>query len=443
MTTRSASTPRFFYGWVILMACFLITTVASGTMMAFGVFINPLADDMGWSHSALSFAYALSAIVSGLGVLAVGSLEHRYSIRLILFLGTLVHAFGVYMTSTATSVEAFCFWYGGIAALGRSAFFISTATLITRWFEQRRGLAMGLTMSGNGVGPFIFSPLVTWLIFQWDWQTAFIIMSMVMVVCLAFGCFLISNHPHDMGFEPYGATPRPLPPASQGVRPPVAVTRHGESAGSLWNNVLRLEGFWTLSLINFFCCVSHSIPLVHIVGFAQAAGLSAFTSSWVLSLMGITSVVGRIFWGVFADRHGARLTLMLTLFMQGTLVLWLVNTQDPALFFLYAIVWGFGYGGVGTQYGIVAREVFGARLFSPGYSGQNSFAMVGMAIGGFLGGYLFDISNSYATSWLLSFTSGVIAVLLALDLVAQGERARAAQAAPGPELRQPVKTAGV
>src|SRR5262245_21149173 len=175
MTAPAAPAKRFFYGWVVLATCFLITTVASGTMMAFGVFITPLVDDMGWSHSALSFAYALSAIVSGVGVLVVGSLEHAYSIRLILFLGTLIHAFGVYMTSTATSVEMFCLWYGVIAALGRSAFFISTATLITRWFEQRRGMAMGLTMSGNGIGPFIFSPLVTWLISQWDWQTAFVV----------------------------------------------------------------------------------------------------------------------------------------------------------------------------------------------------------------------------------------------------------------------------
>jgi MFS family permease len=158
--------------------------------------------------------------------------------------------------------------------------------------------------------------------------------------------------------------------------------------------------------------------------------------------MSITSVIGRIFWGVFADRHGSRLTLMLTLFLQGTLVIWLVNTQDPAIFFLYALCWGFGYGGVGTQYGVVAREVYGARLFSPGYSGQNCFAMVGMAIGGFLGGYLFDVSHSYAASWLVSFAAGLIAVLLAMDLVAQGERAKAAQGpeTPVPEAVQPARS---
>ncbi len=132
---------------------------------------------------------------------------------------------------------------------------------------------------------------------------------------------------------------------------------------------------------------------------------------------------------MFADRHDARLTLMLTLFMQGTFVLWLVNTQDPAIFFLYALVWGFGYGGVGTQYGVVARELYGARLFGPGYSGQNCFAMVGMAVGGFLGGYLFDVSHGYVTSWLISFGAGLISALLAMDLVGQSERARSGKTA--------------
>lgn len=444
MTPRPIPAPRFFYGWVVMAACFLITMMASGTMMAFGVFITPLSEAMGWSHSALSFTYALSAIVSGLGVLVVGSLEPIFSVRVLLLSGTLLGGLGIYMTSTVTSVEAFCFWYGVVAALGRSTFFMSTATLITRWFEKRRGMAMGLTMAGNGVGPFIFSPVVTWMILRWDWQTAFVVLSITMTAFLLLGCLFVRNHPRDLGLQPYGTGSAPAP-VPRPATPPAAPPAHANSVASLWGRVLRLESFWTLALINFFCCTSHSIPLVHIVGFAQTAGLSAFASAWVLATMSITSVIGRIFWGLFADRHGSRLTLMLTLFLQGTLVIWLVNTQDPVIFFLYALCWGFGYGGVGTQYGMVAREVYGARLFSPGYSGQNSFAMVGMAVGGFLGGYLFDISHSYVTAWLISFASGLVAVLLAMDLMAQGERAKAVQtlATSEPEPVPPAQTASV
>src|SRR5262245_21621753 len=436
MTTAvsaSATDPacrRFFYGWVILAACFLVTTVASGTMMGFGVFITPMAEDMGWSHSALSFSYSLSALVTGIGVLVVGLFLHTHSIRLIFFLSTVIHCLGIYMTSTVTTIEGFYFWYGFVASAGRSAFFLSTTTLITRWFEKRRGLVMGIMMSGNGVGPFIFSPAITWMIFMWNWQTAYMVLSALMTVCLSVSCFFIRNHPHEMGLAPYGGNPEPILVQSRSTSR--VVSKPTRSGRSLWGAVLRMEGFWSLSFINIFCCLCHSIPLVHVVGFALSAGLSAFAASWVLAVMSISSVVGRIYWGIFADRYGARFALMLTLFMQGSLILWLVKAQDPVIFFLYALVWGFGYGGVGTQYGMVSREVFGARLFGPGYAGQNAFAMVGMSLGGFLGGYLYDLSHSYVTSWLVSFTAGIISSLLAMDLMAQGERAKAeAVAAPG------------
>jgi MFS family permease len=431
MTTAVQTVPgakaRFFYGWIILFACFNVTTMASGTMMAFGVFINPLADAMGWSHSALSFTYALSAIVSGIGVLFVGSYLNTYSLRQIFMWSALVHGFGIYMASTAQTIEAFYLWYGFVAALGRSAFFISTTTLITRWFETRRGLVMGIMMAGNGVGPFFFSPLVTWLIYMWDWQTAFVVLSLTLAIAMMLSCLLIRNHPHDMGLLPYGRSPAPARPVQPTPRGPAGPPPARPTTGSLWGEVLRLEGFWSISAINFFCCVCHSIPLVHIVGFAQHAGLSAFASAWVLSLMSVSSIVGRIYWGIFADRHGSSFALVITLFMQGALVLWLVNTQDPVVFIVYALVWGFGYGGVGTQYGVVSREVFGARLFGPAYAGQNCFAMVGMAIGGFLGGYLFDISHDYTASWLVSFAAGLISSLIAMDLLAQRDRAQNAQ----------------
>ncbi len=430
---------RLFYGWIILLACFMVTTVASGTMMGFGVFITPMAEDMGWSHSALSFSYAMSAMVTGVGVLIIGSFMHTHSVRFIFFISTIVHCFGIYMTSTATSIEGFYFWYGFIASAGRSAFFLSTTTLMTRWFEKRRGLVMGIMMSGNGVGPFVFSPIITWMIFQWGWQTAYVVLSVVMTVFLTASCVLIRNHPHEMGLTPYGHIPNAVPVPPRPVRPAQASGPRRKER-SLWGDVLHMEGFWALASINFFCCLCHSIPLVHVVGFALNAGLSAFAASWVLSIMSISSVIGRIYWGMFADRHGARFALTITLFMQGALILWLVNTQDPVIFFLYAVVWGFGYGGVGTQYGMVSREVFGQRLFGPGYAGQNAFAMVGMSVGGFLGGYLFDISHGYVTSWLISFTAGLISSFIAMDLLVQNERAKAAQAAAAAPIVVPLST---
>src|SRR5918996_4640936 len=107
MVAQTSASPRFFYGWIIMIACLLITMASSGTMMAFGVFINPMAEDLGWSHSVLSFSYAVSSIVSGLGILVVGSYIHAYSVRALLFWGCFIHGFGLYMTSTVTTIGEF------------------------------------------------------------------------------------------------------------------------------------------------------------------------------------------------------------------------------------------------------------------------------------------------------------------------------------------------
>ena len=434
MAPQTTPAARLFYGWVVLAACALIILVSSGTTMVFGVFITPMVTDLGWSHSTLSMSYAISAIVSGLGILAVGSLIHVYSVRALLFWGTLLHGLGLYLTSTVTTVGAFYFWYGVVASLGRSVFMLTSVTLITRWFEKRRATAMGLTRALGGLASFIFAPLLTWVILRWDWQTAFVAQSLVMTGVVVLMCLLLRDYPHEMGLRPYGAEAHATPP------PQATSARTDDSVGRLWQRVLRMQGFWTLAFINFFCCVCHSVPLVHVVGFAQSAGLSAYTAAWVLGIMSLSSTVGRVAWGVFADRHGARLTLIVTLFMQGALVLWLVNTQDPAIFFLYAVVWGFGFGGVNTQYGVVARELYGPRHFGPGYAGQMCFSMVGMAVGGFLGGYLYDLSHSYVASWLVSFGAGLISSLLAMDLLLQGDRIRTAQATSVTETVRPAQT---
>ncbi len=360
--------------------------------------------------------------------------------RGLIFWGCLIHRVGLYLTSTVTTVGAFYLWYGFVASLGRSVFILASTTLITRWFEKRRATVMGLTMAGGGLGPVIFSPVVTWVILRWDWQTAFAMQSIVMTAVVMLMCLILRNYPHDIGLQPYGAAPAAMPPPQTASQ--TTPSRSADSIALLWRRVLRMEGFWTLALINFFCCVCHSVPLVHVVGFAQSAGLSAFASAWVLSLMSLSAIAGRVAWGLFADRHGARLTLILTLFLQGALVLWLVNTQDPVIFFLYALVWGFGFGGVNTQYGIVARDLYGPRHFGPGFAGQMCFSMVGMAVGGFLGGYLYDLSHSYVASWLISFGAGLISSLLAMDLLLQSERAPAAPATSVVETMRPAQTTG-
>ena len=416
--TRSAPRNRIFYGWILVASIWLIVVVSSGIFISFGVFLNPLLDSFGWTRATVSLAYSIFMLTGGIGTLAIGGLVERYSIRKILLIGGLIHAAGIMLTATTRELWQLYLFYGVLASLGRSTFNISYVTLVNRWFQDKRGIAMGLIMSGQGMGPFLFSPLATYLILTYSWQVAFFVIGLIMAIGIVVASVFIRNHPEDMGQHALGSTSSAVshPTTSQpSKRAEAPRTR------KVWGQVLRLENFWLLSLTHLFCCICHSIPLVHLAAFANVAGLSALASAWLLGTMGLTSFVGRLYWGFFADKYGSRFALMLTTFLQAAFMLWLINAADPIVFFLFAVCWGFGYAGVTMQYGIIAKDVFPTNLRGPAFAGVSCAAMVGMASGGYLGGLLYDISHTYITAWWVSLFTGVIAALIAMEMARKAE----------------------
>ncbi|MCZ6876253.1 MAG: MFS transporter [bacterium] len=411
-----------FYGWIVIGAIFVIVVLNAGISMSFGVFLNPLVDAFGWTRGNVSLAYSISMIFGGLCTLAVGGLLDRYSIRKIILWGGLIHAAGIMLTATTRELWQFYLFYGLLASMGRSTFNLSYVILVNRWFHEKRGIAMGSITSGQGMGRFLFSPFASYLIVSYSLKTAFFDIGAMMAIGIVLVCLFIRNSPEEMGLRPLGA-----PPEASGVKvtTPSKVpgqTRVSRDTGEIWGEIVRTESFWLLSLTHFFCCICHAIPLVHVAAFANVTGISALTSAWLLGTMGLMSFVGRLYWGFFADKHGSRFTLMLTTILQAVFMLWLINTADAIVFFLFAVFWGFGYAGVTMQYGIIARDVFPKHIISSAYAGVSCFAMVGMALGGYLGGALFDISHTYIISWWASLICGLIAALLAMDIARKAEQ---------------------
>lgn len=424
--------PRLFYGWIVVAAIFVIVMLSAGIFMSFGVFLNPLLQAFGWTRGTISLAYSIFMIVGGICTLMVGGMLNRYSVRMILLIGGLIHALGIMLTATTRELWQLYIFYGVLASMGRSTFNISYVTLVNRWFHDKRGVAMGFIMSGQGMGPFLFSPFASYLIVAYSWERAFFVIGLIMAIGLVLACLFIRNTPEEMGLRPLGAPPLRHPSAAATAAPPAP-----PRAGSVWGEVIRSEPFWLLALTHFFCCICHAIPLVHVAAFANVAGLSAFASAWVLGAMGLMSFIGRLFWGFFSDKHGARFTLMITTVLQAVFMLWLINTADPVVFFLFAVFWGFGYAGVTMQYGIIARDVFPKHVMSQAYAGVSCFAMVGMALGGYLGGLLFDMSHTYVMAWWVSLICGLIAALIAMDMARKATQETLSSPAPTSEAATP------
>lgn len=209
-------------------------------------------------------------------------------------------------------------------------------------------------------------------------------------------------------------------PARCPSRPP----RSWRPAGWAFRDITRTRTFWELVLLHFSCCVCHAIPLLHIVPYAEQAGLPKLSAAWVLGLMGVSSFAGRIFWGVLADRRGVKPAFVLSTFAQALMMLWVMGAQHPLGFYLWAIVWGFGFSGVMPQYALFVKQYYGMAAFGVTFGAISVAAQLGMAGGGWSGGLLYDLSGGYTASWILSVAAGLTTAVLAVDLRAPARELR-------------------
>jgi MFS family permease len=170
--------------------------------------------------------------------------------------------------------------------------------------------------------------------------------------------------------------------------------------------------------VHFACCVCHAIPLLHIVPYAEQMGLSKLSAAWILGVSGATSFVGRIFWGLYADRRGTKPAFVLSTFAQALMMIWVIEARHPVMFYVWATVWGFGYGGVMPPYALFVKQYYGMAAFGVTYGAIMVAAQLGMAGGGLIAGLLYDLSGSYTSSWILSVVSGLITAFIAMDLKA-------------------------
>jgi MFS family permease len=402
------------YAWVILGVCFLVSTLIAGINTSFGVFLLPLSQQFGWSTGAISFAYALFMLTNGVCSFAAGGLGDRYGSRRVFFVGGVLFGLALLMTSRMTALWHLYLWYGLIAGIGRSPLNVTLIAMISRWFVKHRGLAMGIVNSGTGAGSSLFTPLTSYLIVAFSWQEAYVMMAVMVWLVLTAAILLLRDDPSDVGTLPYGAATEP--PLATPAAPAMRWARLSTRPEWSFREATRTRQFWELGLLHFCCCLCHAIPLVHIVPYAIRTGLAPTTAASVLGTIGICSFLGRIGWGVLADRWGPKPAYVLAVFQQGVMVSWLLWARDPVQFFAFAILWGLGYGGAMPPYALFVKDYYGLKSFGAIYGGIMVLASLGMASGGYLGGLLFDLTGSYQSAWLLSLVAGLTTGVVSLDL---------------------------
>jgi MFS family permease len=386
---------RFFYGWVVLGAAALITCVGMGALFSLGVFLKPIEQSMGWSRTGISTIALLNWIFMGLGSFLWGSLSDRFGTRVVALAGGALLGLGLVLSSQVTALWQLHVTFGGLVGLAVGAFYAPLTSTATKWFTANRGLAVALVSAGIGLGVLIVSPLARWLTSVFDWRLAMLVLGDLAWLVVIPAALLVRDHPGDLGAVALGG--------------PAGAQREF-SASEVW----RAPQFWVIALTHFACCAAHSGPIFHMVTHAIDQGVRPMAAAAVLSVSGLSSVFGRIGTGLLADRIGAKPTLVGGLGLQAAVIVLYLFARDAATFFLLALVFGTFYGGVMPLYALLTREYFGEKVMGSAYGGVFLVSTLGMGLGSFAGGFIYDRLGGYAWLFLASAAIGGLAGLLAL-----------------------------
>lgn len=387
------------YGWVIVAAGAVITCVAMGALFALPVYLQPIADETGWSRAGISTAMTIGFVVMGVAGFGWGTLTDRIGARPVVLIAALILGTGLFIASRTADLILFQLAYGGLAGAAAGAFFAPIMATTVGWFDKHRSLAVSLVSIGAGVAPMVITPLASILIQAYGWRSAMMMTALVATALLVPASFLIRRAPQTLAdtadHQQSDVAPRNPAPAK-----PFAA--------------LRTPQFAVLAATFFLCCAAHSGPIFHTVSYAMLCGVPALAAASIYSVEGVAGLFGRLVFGLAADRLGVKKVLIGGLALQAAGIYSYIYVADLTNFYMLAVVLGLAYGGVMPLYAVLARDYFGPHVMGTVLGGATMISSIGMAFGPVGGGWLFDTFGTYHWLYIASAAVGLTAAGMAL-----------------------------
>lgn len=262
------------YRWVIVAAGGLLGCVAIGGMFSLPVFLQPIAKDTGWSVTGISSAMTIGFLAMACTSMVWGTLSDRFGPLPVVLTGSTVLALSLFTASHATSLIVFQLVFGLLVGASCAAIFAPMMATVTGWFDTHRSLAVSLVSAGMGVAPMTMAPLAAWLVSNHDWRTSMQIIALVVGAIMIPVSFLVRR-----------------PPALANAA--VAPTGEGAAQSEMsMGEALRSPQFLILLATNFFCCATHSGPIIHTVSYAVSCGIPLVAAVTIYSIEGLPVSAG-------------------------------------------------------------------------------------------------------------------------------------------------------
>ena len=392
--------PKFFYGYVIALVGFIIMAIAWGMVFTFGIFLKPLSAELGWTRALTSGAYSLFMLLHGFLYIFTGRLNDKLGPRLVMTVCGLFIGLSYLLMSQVSAIWQLYLFYGVILAVGMSGGFVPLASTITRWFVKRRGLMTGVVVSGAGFGTLIMSPIANWLIADYGWRTSYVMLGIIASVLIISAAQFLRRDPGQMGQVAYG---------EDTVK--VAGLNLQDRGFSL-QQAIHTRQFWIVGALFISHLVGQQAILIHIVPHATDLGISAANAAGILAVIGGLSIVGKVLLSSIGDRIGNKRAIIISLSLASMALLWLLVAREVWMLYLFAVVFGLGYGGMAVLESPMVAELFGLRSHGTLLGMIMAGVMAGGAFGALMAGRIFDITGSYQLAFLISMGLSVTGLIL-------------------------------
>lgn len=401
--------PETRWRWVIVTAAALLLGLAMGTLVnGLSAFLIPLERHFGWTRADVSAINSFGLIGIGLGGIGMGFLADRIATRTVCLIGSCVLSVSLLLAGQAQALWQFYALFFVAGAIGGGALFAPVIGLVGRWFSTGAGLAIGIASAGQGLGqgmiPYISGHLIEWL----GWQSAFTTLGMAIGLTLLPLSLLMVEPSGKPG--KVAAKSSSKPPLPQWIVLPA------------------------LSVAVLACCTGMAVPLMHLVPLIDCICGSGTEAGGPLLAMLIAAIGGRVFFGKLSDMIGPLPTWMAATAWQTVMVVGFVYLGDIQSFWLFAPLYGFGYGGVMTGVLVSVRALAHPAHVAVSTGFVLAFGWLGHALGGWQGGLLFDLTSNYFWAFANAALAGVlnIAIIAALWLSARNAVAALHSSKPEP-----------
>lgn len=386
MTVLAGS--RVYYGWVILAGAVVAMALGSGvSFWAFGLYVDPMEEEFGWSRAEVSAGFSVSLALAGLSSPLIGRWIDARGARSAIIIGTVLTAITYALLATTDSLWQWFLFLAINAVFRQMMFFIPFQAIISRWFDKKRGIALGIMATGFSLGGFVVVPIMERVIEWVDWDGSFIFSATVtLAVYLPLGLFIIRNDPSDVGLNIDGESEAAADERRQAG--PVRGLRAGEA--------IRTPLFWCLALAMTLFLFGVLGWLVHQVPFYESVGVSRGTAALLVSIMAGCSIVARVVFGFVVDRfQRVEMAAMgLLSFLISALVALMLDSSSAGIA-VFLVLWIFGSGGGPLLEPLLIGRAFGLAHFATILGSMQFVETLGIISSPVVAGAIYDATGSY------------------------------------------------